>query len=248
MKKVISFLFITLCLMSFAVNTAFAKVNNKDNSIVFEICNNFAEFSNVKYEYDLNEYFENGEIKYVKYELISVHIGNEISLVENVLTVTPAKNLKEVVRIRATDRNGDYDYATFKLRFIDAYTYIKGWLWGIMLVLVVALVVLIYVSLFSKSIEGGRVIVKNGKGETLATIERNNWWKKHVMKTPYGLLTGKGECLKFIPKRSKNIYIIDDGNIVKIGAYPLYPGNSVVLYLDKACTADDAVKIIFQKI
>ena len=259
MKKAILKLCFLILITTFLV-TEISVVNGaeKNDLGVVELFEKVDDFNGAVYNYNLNDFFEKGEIRYVSYEIVAAPLGKVVSLADNVLTVAPDKNFKGNVKIRATDRNGEFSYITFKLKFINATEYVEKALLFVQWVIILALLLLVVLSLFAYPVGKGEILFKDIDGKTIGSIQLDKGFRvfsravrKTIPASPVkGFFISRGECLKFIPAKGKAVYIKNKvkgrESIIKITSYPLYQGEeyATIFYTDRTCS--EGVKINFR--
>lgn len=238
-----------VCTMATVLSYADDSVMNK-----VEILEKVDSFENAVHHYNLNDFFEDGEIKYIEYQLVSAPYGNEVSLDQNVLTITPKKSFDAEVKIGAKDREGEITYLVFNFRFIEASSYIKTVVIWTAVVLLLLLMLLLWIGVFMWPLKRGTITYKTIANKEIDYRDIDGKFPPVLTTSSRiairGYFMGCDECLKFVAKKNCPVYIKDiideKEKVIRIKSYPLYPGedNAVVFYSDRTCS--DGVKIIFR--
>lgn len=153
MKKFFLFFLISLVVFSSAV-CVHSQSENPHFDEVEHITEKHAKFDNTVYEYDLNAYFPESDIRFYEYELDSSDITDTLSIDNSILRVSPGSPLEKTVKIKAKDKNGDLFTKEFVLKFIDAPTHITKFLLTLTIILFTILLLCISAFVFSGPTNG----------------------------------------------------------------------------------------------
>lgn len=121
----------------------------------FILYDNYAQFDDSPYDYNLDDMFPNGNVNNYVYTFVSSHSNDEsVSIKEEILEITPSKPLRTTVVIKGYDeKTGATATCEFKLKFINSIEYMTGEVFG-KVIWVFVLVFLLFIFVFFIPING----------------------------------------------------------------------------------------------
>jgi len=260
MKLKIKLTLYLVCVM-FILQICIASLVYADDEIIpsVDIFEKVEKFDGALHQYNLNDYFEKGEIRYTDYELVEAVPEDVISVSQSILTVAPVKNFKGEAKVKAIDREGDSSYLIFKLKFIEPVSYMISAATKVTIFMFLLLVLVFGTGMYVFSMKNGKIVLKKPDVSDYERVIHTRWFCPIIKfdvevsrgNKLNGFFLGWDECIRFIPAKGQDVYIKDNINgknvVVKIKSYPLYFGTDSYtwLYLDKEC--NDGILIGFQE-